>query len=273
MATIKVKVLGSIQDGGLPHPLCHCQNCRKAIAEHSYRRYVASLSFFLSDKAFLIDATPDITYQLSLLEQKDLQGIFLTHVHIGHIIGLTFFGKEAASTTNLSLYCTESVKSFLAANKPFSYLLSRNNLAVTTITPPNSISIQNAKIRPFFVPHRNEDADTVGYRLVNNKTLLYIPDMDRITDQIQKRIANADIAIIDGTFYSPKELPQRKLSLISHPFVRETVTKLRDALPSTDIFFTHFNHSNPLNNSASTASKTITKRGFKVVKHGETFHI
>lgn len=192
---------------------------------------------------------------------------------MGHILGLLYFGKEAASTTNLSLYCTEAVHSFLAGIKPFSYLFSRNNLAATTMFPPNSFPIQQATITPFFVSHRNEDADTVGYRLINHKTLLYIPDIDRISDAIQQRIAEADIAIIDGTFYSSRELPQRNLSDIPHPFVKDSIRNLRSALPSTAIFYTHFNHSNPLNDSASTATKMIREQGFSRVKHGDTFFI
>ena len=56
--------------------------------------------------AWIIDVTPDINKQLRILmeyipdlEYPSLSGVFLTHAHIGHYIGLLYFGLEALSLT------------------------------------------------------------------------------------------------------------------------------------------------------------------------------
>ena len=49
-----------------------------------------------NDNFFLFDATPDIQKQIRLLndnfkKELKLEGIFLTHAHIGHYSGLMYF--------------------------------------------------------------------------------------------------------------------------------------------------------------------------------------
>ena len=68
-------------------------------------------------KQWIIDATPDIKIQLRLLQQStkihDISGVFLTHAHIGHYLGLSFFGKESANATNLPVYTMQKMSDFL----------------------------------------------------------------------------------------------------------------------------------------------------------------
>ncbi|MDX1388662.1 MAG: MBL fold metallo-hydrolase, partial [Acidobacteriota bacterium] len=100
-----VVVLGSAQDGGVPHAGCGCSRCMAARDDPARRRYVASLAICLpaTSEVFLIDATPDVGVQLEMLrefrqspdaavDRKPVDGVFLTHAHIGHYIGLAFFG-------------------------------------------------------------------------------------------------------------------------------------------------------------------------------------
>ena len=64
-------VLGTMQDGGLPHIGCECPRCRAALAEPSLARYAASLAVIdrrREDTAvWIVDATPDIKWQLAML--------------------------------------------------------------------------------------------------------------------------------------------------------------------------------------------------------------
>ena len=120
-----LKILGVVQDGGLPHlgsnKLC-CENYEK-------RRYVTSVMLINNEnnESYLFDASPDINEQLNFMgdrSKKDLKGIFLTHAHIGHYTGLMYFGREALNSKSINVYAMPRMKKFLENNGPWSQLLS-----------------------------------------------------------------------------------------------------------------------------------------------------
>ena len=50
------------------------------------------------NQQWILDATPNITEQLHLLNKtsgiKNIEGIFITHAHIGHYTGLMYFARR-----------------------------------------------------------------------------------------------------------------------------------------------------------------------------------
>ena len=116
-----LRTLGTAQDGGFPHAACACDRCSRARREPGFRRYIASLALVLptDGRTFLFDATPDLRPQLRALEdvthpptdrvdRQPLEGVFLTHAHIGHYLGLAFFGYEAIHTRPLDVTHAET---------------------------------------------------------------------------------------------------------------------------------------------------------------------
>ena len=66
-------------------------------------------------------------------------------------------------------------------------------------------------------------------------------------------IEKNDIIFLDGTFYNKKEIKKRDISKISHPKIIESMKIFRN-LKNKDkqkIYFTHFNHTNPVINNES----------------------
>ena len=93
-----ITVLGTVQDGGLPHIGCDKKCCNGKSDELK----VTSLGLTLSDNQgfYIFEASPDFSYQLSYMSKKyktSFNGIFVTHAHIGHYTGLMYLGKEAAN--------------------------------------------------------------------------------------------------------------------------------------------------------------------------------
>ena len=136
-----IRVMGTVQDGGLPHAACRCPNCDGAIEDPARRRFVASLALVLADgrQVYLIDATPDIREQLDAIrplrrdppsgvDRAPVEGVLLTHAHIGHYTGLAFFGFEAIHTKKLPVYCSPSLCDFLSDNEPWSQLVRLGNI-------------------------------------------------------------------------------------------------------------------------------------------------
>ena len=134
-------------------------------------------------------------------------------------------------------------------------------------------------IEPFLVPHRDEYSETVGYQVTGqNNSLLYIPDIDiwnKWEQDIFKIILNIDIALLDGTFYSQNELPNRDMKEIPHPFISESMELFFD-LSTTNrkkIYFIHLNHSNPTLKLNSPEWINVYEEGFNISKEGDIFRL
>ncbi len=261
---MKVKILGTIQDAGIPHINCQCNNCTSAIIKS---KLVASIAIISGKETFIIDCTPDFPYQVINLGKNtsEINGIFITHLHIGHYLGLVYLGREAASTNKMKILATAENLQFIESNKPFSHLIDREEIKCQEIKFDNPLQLNSQlSITPFEVPHRNEDGNTSGYHIEGSKSLIYIPDMDDYSDEVLKKIESADIALIDGSFYTKSEIMRQRN--VPHPPITLSIDKLKNF--NTRVIFTHFNHSNPVLNSESKEYKEVISKGFEIAQDG-----
>jgi pyrroloquinoline quinone biosynthesis protein B len=212
--------------------------------------------------------------------QASLAGVFVSHAHIGHYTGLMYFGKEAASTSKLPLYAMPRMSNFLVKNAPWETLFANGNLELHPLRNLDRLPLGDSVfIKVFKVPHRDEYSETIGYRIEGpTKSALFIPDIDKWQawhTNISKLIAEVDYAFIDGTFYDGEELPGRDMSSIPHPFVVESMAYFTD-LPQGEkekIYFIHLNHTNPLLDPNSVATKKVEAAGFKVAREKMSFRL
>lgn len=288
-----VRVIGTVQDGGLPHAACSCSNCDAARTDPARRGHAASLAILLPPKpsVFLIDATPDIREQLDALrdvrpgpgdrvDRAPLDGVLLTHAHLGHYTGLSFFGFEAVHTHDLPVYCSPSMAGYLRDNGPWSQLVELENIELREVQQEEPFALgDDVFVTAIKVPHRDEFADTMGFRIKGPRaTLLYIPDTDSWkawTVPIIDVLADVDIAILDGSFYSAKELPGRAVSSIGHPLITDSMDLLEPlvAAGKLQVFFTHLNHSNPALDPMAPERIEVESRGFAILSEGQKFEI
>jgi pyrroloquinoline quinone biosynthesis protein B len=256
---VRAVVLGIAQDGGVPHIGCRQELCVAARSDPKRRRRVASIGLIDADGArFLIDATPDLASQIESLwgsdappdRQRPLSGILLTHAHVGHYAGLMYLGREALGARGVPVYATSRMCRFLRENGPWSQLVSLGNIELREITPGEELALSpRLRVTPLAVPHRDELSDTVGFRVRGpERTLLYVPDIDkweRWDRRIEDEAARAEVALLDGTFLEPSEIPGRSLAEIPHPLVTETAARLGPSLRSR-VRLIHLNHTNRL---------------------------
>jgi len=132
---------------------------------------------------------------------------------------------------------------------------------------------------PFRVPHRDEYADTAGFRIAGPaRSLLHIPDIqgwDAWERPLEEALRETDVALLDGTFFGPDDLPGRDMSAIGHPLIAETLRRLR-SLPASDrpqVLFTHLNHANPALDPASPARRAIEEAGARLAEDGGTIDL
>lgn len=288
-----IRVLGTAQDGGLPHAACSCTHCRAARHEPERRRLIAGLAIVLpeSGAVYLIDATPDIREQIDLLndvrsppedrvDRAPVTGIFLTHAHIGHYLGLSFLGFEAVHTNRLPVWTTTRMAGFLRDNGPWSQLVKIENIDLRTAVPGMAVDLgEGVSVTSIEVPHRDEFSDTVGYLVAGpRRSVLYIPDTDpwrMWSEPAADRVGRVDVALLDGSFYSAEELPGRDVDEIRHPLIVDSMDLFQEMVDggSTRVVFTHLNHSNPALVPEGPELAEIERRGFSVAAEGEEIEL
>ena len=283
-----IVILGTTQDAGSPQIGCTKKCCKHLFTKPDKTRQVVSLGFFDPTKktSYLFEASPDINKQLRLLNgysksNTDLpNGIFLTHAHIGHYTGLMFLGKEAINAKNQPVFAMPKMKAFLEQNGPWSQLVSQQNIRLQELSNNQAIFLEDSvSVMPIIVPHRDEFSETVGFIIKGHrKKLLFIPDIDKWekwNQDINALISKVDYALIDATFFDATEINNRPLSEIPHPFVIESMKRFK-WMPQEDkkkIYFIHFNHTNPLLNLKSEASKIVLGAGFNIARQGDVFKL
>lgn len=284
---ILLKVLGTIQDGGIPHMGCSKECCSNYFLSKKSRIGVSSLgvSNLKHNTNYIIDATPNINFQLIDLignadPSKKLNGIFLTHAHMGHYAGLLNFGRESLNSKNIPLYLMPKFYNFILNNGPWNQLVELNNIKLNKIYNGEKVILHNnLSFTPIQVPHRDEYSETVGYVIEGtNKKVLYIPDIDKWAKwevSIVEMIKSVDYAFLDGTFFDEKEINNRDISEIPHPFIIESLKLFKELEESekSKVYFIHLNHTNPVLNSESSEYKKVISAGFNIAKTGMEFFL
>ncbi|MGB5892129.1 MAG: MBL fold metallo-hydrolase, partial [Thermoanaerobaculia bacterium] len=212
------------------------------------------------------------------VDRSPLDGIFLTHAHIGHYLGLAFFGFEAVHTRGLPVWATPRMGEFLRTNGPWSQLVELNNITLQEIVAGAGVKLEEGvSVTAIRAPHRDEYADTLAFRIDGpSRSLFYLPDTDSWvawSQPLPEALAGVDYALLDGTFFSLDELPGRSVESIGHPLIRQTLDLLTETVEETglQVFFTHLNHSNPALDPESPERREIESRGFWVLEEGQEF--
>ncbi len=281
-------VLGVAQDGGMPQTGCYAPRCDRA-REREQPRYVSSLAIVEPDagRYYLVDASPDLRQQMDLIDdpgfrpraqaRRPFDGIFLTHAHMGHYLGLAHLGREGLGIAPTPCYCSPEMAGFLASNGPWSLLVDEGRLDLRPVEFDRWYEIDNslsAMATP--VPHRPEFSDTVGWTFRGpNRSVLYLPDIDswEAWDRDVAEVVRAvDVALLDASFYSPGEVPGRNIEDIPHPMVPHTMDLLQEvARGESEVVFIHLNNTNPALDEASAEAREVVRRGFSVASEGQRF--
>jgi len=224
----------------------------------------------------LFDASPDIRLQYQLLaahcgHAPPLDGVFITHGHMGHYAGLLHFGKEGAATDGLPLFAPASVVMFLERNEPWASLMTEGHLLPNAIDDATA-TIERIAVSAVRVPHRSEFTETVGYSIAIDEVpwVFYLPDIDGWDEwpEADEVFANHDVCLLDATFSSPDELPGRDIEAIRHPLVPDTIERFQHLTREHTMILTHINHSNPLGVVGADVTDRAHALGFTIAYDG-----
>lgn len=244
-----------------------------------------------SGERYLFEATPAATEQIHELDRivpgnaaapggLGLDGVFVTHAHIGHYLGLAQFGFESASAQGQRVFAMPRMAAFLRENGPWSQLVEKGNIEIVELADEQIQPLSDTfGVWPFTMPHRDEFSETVGFLMMTpEKTAFFVPDLDSWDEweetsghTLEGLLARVDHAFLDATFWDDNELDGRDMSAIPHPRVLATMERLAHLPPEVraKVHFIHYNHTNPIRDPASEESAEVARRGFNVARRGD----
>jgi phosphoribosyl 1,2-cyclic phosphodiesterase len=195
--------------------------------------------------------------------------VLITHDHGDHIKSVGSLGGKL----NIPVYATETVHAGIERSK---YLETNLYGAKRIIEKEKSFSIKDFEITAFDVPH--DTIENVGYQIkIEEKTLVLITDVGRITSTITEYASTANHLIIEANYDEemlrngryPHHLKQRIASGMGHLSNRLTGELLTSVYHDNldEVWLCHLSQDN---NHPELAYKTVefalTAQGIKVGK-------
>ncbi|MFW9901810.1 MAG: MBL fold metallo-hydrolase [Candidatus Thorarchaeota archaeon] len=187
---------GAIQ---VPSFHCTCQTCEEARIHKKQVRTRASL-VLSGNENVLIDATPDVEFQLEREKIQFIDRIFLTHWHYDHCFGLGAFHELGFHGTwkkkIIDLYLPKQDMKYFE-NIGFNWAKERYNIHL--IIPGDIIELPDFV---FEVVKTTHSVDSVGYIIKSpQKTFAYLVDGIIPPEKTINRLKenNLDFIILEGT--------------------------------------------------------------------------
>jgi pyrroloquinoline quinone biosynthesis protein B len=292
-----VRVLGSAAGGGVPQWNCACANCTAAREGRQPRRLQSSIAVSADGKQWiLLNCSPDVAAQIEAFAPlhparrrgTPISGMLFTDANVDHLGGLAVLRQHGARGFLLR---SSAVVRAIAVAQPANAAFARpphrwlqppldecceaddakdaigNQLDVRVIAVPGTT--------PGYDGRRRVRGAVVAYEISQRgrgERLLFAPVYAEIDAALRQAIDAADIAFLDGSFYSDDELlaqellPKRARALGHLPVggADGALTRLRGT--ATRVIFTHLNNSNPMLDPHSPAYAEVRESGAEIAR-------
>ncbi|MHA2269371.1 MAG: MBL fold metallo-hydrolase [Promethearchaeota archaeon] len=196
--SLNLTFLGSSGCIQVPSFHCSCRTCEEARKDPKLRKTRASI-VLSGQENILIDASPDIEFQLEREKMRFIDRMFLTHWHFDHCWGIAPFPELSThgiwEKNMIDLYLPSQDVGYF--DRDFSWAKSR--FKIHPLNPGDFIELPDAT---FEVVKTTHSIDSVGYIITTpRKTIAYLVDgiiPPTATIERLKEI-NLDIIILEGT--------------------------------------------------------------------------
>jgi pyrroloquinoline quinone biosynthesis protein B len=287
---VKVHVLGSAAGGGIPQWNCNCPNCRAARTSKNsnLRRTQSSIAVSADDKNWILfNASPDLCSQAAAFPQltpdgnklrgTNIAAVVLTDGELDHVTGLLSLRENK----KLRLVCTKTVEELLTKKFPLLPVL-KNYCDVRVSNFPVRIAALRISALDFgsksppYAPQVKQGGLVVGLRIESaKKSVAYLPGLPAVTAEVAKFIAGCDCLLVDGTFWTEREmvslgLAKRSAGDMGHVPIsgpRGTLKWLQSLKIPRKIYI-HINNTNPILRAASRKRKAVAQAGVEVAHDG-----
>jgi pyrroloquinoline quinone biosynthesis protein B len=225
---LKALVLGSGAGGGVPQWNCGCRVCRLAWSGDSRVKPRTQVGVALTvDGAnwVLLNASIDLRQQILATPALHPKGegrhspigaVVLTNAEVDSAAGLLALRERQPFT----LFGTQATLDAIGANRRF-------DVVDRAVAPRRAVAIgeqfeplPGIKLEMFAIPGKvplwleegNVSTDDIGEATVcvavqaAGKRLVYAPGCARVTEDLENRIASADVLLFDGTLFTDDEM-------------------------------------------------------------------
>lgn len=293
-----VRVLGSAAGGGVPQWNCACKNCLAARAGRAPSRTQSSVAISSDGQHWLLlNCSPDVTAQIEAfppLQPRErrgtpIAGMLFTDANVDHLGGLASLRQHGAK--GFLVRSSPIVRTIALAQPAFApFAASPHRWLETPLdgwceSAGEDDPVGNGlEVRAFALPgttpgfdgRRDVEGAVVGYEIAEPgaATLLFAPVFSALDDTLGATVASADVAILDGSFYSDDELESQDLMhkrarALGHQPVGGpdgTLAQLRGV--RSRVIFTHLNNSNPMLDPGSDAYASVRGSGCEIAYDG-----
>jgi len=305
---MRITVLGSAAGGGFPQWNCNCANCSGVRNGTLKAKARTQSSIFIRPDVgeaggvdgVLFNASPDILEQIRSnpalqparsVRDSAIAGVVLMDGQVDHATGL-FMLRERSGP--LPLWCTDPVEEDLTQGNPVLRVLGhycgvqRHAIALDGASfevpgvPTLGFSALplSSKAAPYS-PHREKPVpgDNIGMTVTDQrsgKRLFYAPGLGEITPPVFDAMAGADAVMVDGTFWTNREMIEMGLSKKTAHDIGHLaqsgpggMIEWMGKLPRhTRRLLIHINNTNPILDENSAARAMLTRAGIEVCEDG-----
>ncbi|UCG36790.1 MAG: MBL fold metallo-hydrolase [Candidatus Bathyarchaeota archaeon] len=185
--------LGSSAAIQVPSFHCTCRNCNDARANTKHRRTRASIAL-VGSETILIDATPDIEFQLEREAIRQVDRIFLTHWHFDHVWGFAALGEPS------HLAKWRRIETYLPCQLTYHFDQElewmQDRVSLHPIKPGDKFRLPDATWEVVKTTHTDH---SVGFIVESTRKFAYLVDGVVPPRQTVERLRNLDFIILEAT--------------------------------------------------------------------------
>jgi pyrroloquinoline quinone biosynthesis protein B len=236
---MQIHVLGSAAGGGFPQWNCNCPNC-SGIRNGSIKARPRTQSSIIVGNGSLdwalINASPDVLTQIKNtpalqparhIRDSGIAAVVLMDAQVDHVTGLMMLRER---NSPLPIYATQQVFEDLTTGLPLVKTLAHYckvdqhlihlNQGGFHIEPLTGIEFKPIPLSskaPPYSPHRYDPhlGDNIGLLITDQasgKCAFYAPGLGMIEPQVEQAMQQADVLLVDGTFWTDDEMITSGLS-------------------------------------------------------------
>jgi len=303
---MRIRVLGAAAGGGFPQWNAASEACRRARAGDPAALPASQASIAVSaddERWLLINASPDLRAQIEAhppLHPKvaprssPIAAVVLTNGDVDALAGLLHLREGTA----FALYAHPRVLAILDRN-PIFEVVDRGIVPRRPLEPGCAIPVRDAAERslglellPFVAPGKIPlylegeagealdtealEGDVLGLEITaGGRRLVWLGNCARITGEVRRRVAGADLLFMDGTLWQDEEMIRqgigpktgRRMGHVSMSGEEGAIARLAD-LPIGRRIFIHLNNTNPALLADSPERATLLAAGWEVAHDG-----
>lgn len=299
---MQIRVLGAAAGGGFPQWNCNCRNCdglRKGTIR-AQPRTQSSIAVSADGLDWvLFNASPDLLAQIKsfpalqparAIRDTGIRAVVLVDGQIDHTTGLLMLREGRP----LELWCTDMVREDLTTGNPLFTILGHycgvnwhrlptargSSFSIDGIDRLSLSAVPLKSKAPPYSPHRNDphEGDNIGMRITDlqtGKQVFYAPGLGEIEPHLQPLLEQADVVMVDGTFWTDDEMIKlgisskraRDIGHLPQSGAGGMVSVLQP-LRATRKILIHINNTNPILDEDSAERAQLSRAGIEVAHDG-----